>query len=212
MSALSGPLGRRGRSAGGVCAARCLTRLGRQPCGTKGGSRSAPSGRDVGPTRGTVTSRARPGEPHRGTCSRVAAVSAGAWRARWAGAGGAPTDGVRAGVRICRWAGGSSGLASQTAGALRARATRRVGSAAGSSRWHMGSRRGADSPWPAVLYHPCLQAPCATHRVQTSATGSVPTRARGRPGGGPAPRGRKGSPTGLSTCLQPRPASRRQWL
>lgn len=115
-----GPLGRRGRSAGGVCAARCLTRLGRQPCGTKGGSRSAPSGRDVGPTRGTVTSRARPGEPHGGTCSRVAAVSAGAWRARWAGAGGAPTDGVRAGVRICRWARGSSGLASQTAGALRA--------------------------------------------------------------------------------------------
>lgn len=115
-----GPLGRRGRSAGGVCAARCLTRLGRQPCGTKGGSRSAPSGRDVGPTRGTVTSRAQPGEPHRGTCSRAAAVSAGAWRARWAGAGGAPTDGVRAGVRICRWARGSSGLASQTAGALRA--------------------------------------------------------------------------------------------
>lgn len=145
-----GPLGRRGRSAGGVCAARCLTRLGRQPCGTKGGSRSAPSGRDVGPTRGTVTSRARPGEPHGGTCSRAAAVSAGAWRARWAGAGRGPHDGVRAGVRICRWAGGSSGLASQTAGALRARATRRVGSAAGSSRWHMGSRRGADSPWPAV--------------------------------------------------------------
>lgn len=145
-----GPLGRRGRSAGGVCAARCLTRLGRQPCGTKGGSRSAPSGRDVGPTRGTVTSRARPGEPHGGTCSRAAAVSAGAWRARWAGAGGAPTDGVRAGVRICRWAGRSSRLASRTAGALRARATRRVGSAAGSSRWHMGSRRGADSPWPAV--------------------------------------------------------------
>lgn len=101
-----GPLGRRGRSAGGVCAARCLTRLGRQPCGTKGGSRSAPSGRDVGPTRGTVTSRARPGEPHGGTCSRAAAVSAGAWRTRWAGAGGAPT---MASGRVFGFAGGPAG-------------------------------------------------------------------------------------------------------